>query len=643
MCGIAGVVGPRVSWGAWFADLAIQRLAHRGPDGTGRWFRDTAAGGPDVTFAHTRLAVIDVRDSAAQPMHTADGSAALVFNGEIYNFVELRTQLECLGQRFRTASDSEVLLAAYRVWGEKCVDHLNGMFAFAIWDERSNRLFAARDRLGEKPFHYVWDPTNGVFAFASEIKALVGLPGLPVGLCESALAQWAGGASVAAGVDTLIDPVRRLAPGHMLSVQFRDRVPNAPEVHCYWALPDDRLDVGVAEAGTMLRDALRESVRIRLRSDVPIGSSLSGGLDSSMIVGLIRDLRSSDAGVEASAAQHTFTARMEEPHLDEGRWVDMVTAANGVANHQVWPRHGDLVEHYDRWIAHLEEPVSSTSPFAQYLVMRLAAEHGVTVLLDGQGADEQLAGYTSYFLLAQSDLLARRRLLRFASARRDYGRLQALPFPLTSRMALARLFPHLYGRWRVSALAEPEPLWSHDWVRSAGVSRGSGDRPSRGDALRQRLRADTLEGPLQDLLRFGDRNSMAWGREVRAPFLDHRVVELTARFPDSVKISGGRSKVALRSAAAGVVPDAIVHRHDKLGYQAPMVGWLSGPLGPWTEERLETAVSVFGHRIEPNLVDGFRSRRPSLDAGWANRYFSMLTAGGAASSLLDLARNTPAP
>ncbi len=629
MCGIAGVVGPTVTWGPAFAERALRLQHHRGPDGSGRWSRVPDGTGPQIEFAHNRLAIVDLSPAGAQPMHHAAAGLTIVFNGEIYNDRLLVDRLSGLGHRFRSTCDTEVVLAAYAEWGTRCVDELDGMFAFAVWDEPRSRLFAARDRLGEKPFHYVWDESNRTFAFASEIKALAGLPGVRVEIHDGVLARWARAGSLAAGSETVVRPIRRLEPGHTLTLDW-SRGADASQLATspFWTLPSGTRGLGLDAGAERVLDLLSGSVESRLRSDVPVGSSLSGGLDSSAVVCLIHRLRP-DTG------QATFTARMDQAGLDEGRWVDAIVAATGVRNEQVWPRHQDLVEHFDRWCWHLEEPVRSTSPFAQYLVMRLASEHGVVVLLDGQGADEMFGGYVPHRTIRLNELLARRRFVSlagevWANRRRGLG-----PFPISAKAALARLSPALYQRLRPAGPASSvvgAGSWRSDWVDA----HPDGAPPERGtlDAV---LRYELTGGPLQDLLRYGDRNSMAWSREVRQPFLAHGLVELAATLDPALKVSHGESKRVLRQAVRGLVPDVVVDRTDKLGYQAPLATWLDGPLKPWLEERGERAREVLGDRISLDRLRAHCSaeaRTPST-RDHAEDLFGLVVAGATLGAHLE--------
>ncbi|HEY7543580.1 MAG TPA: asparagine synthase (glutamine-hydrolyzing), partial [Blastocatellia bacterium] len=396
MCGIFGILRDNFNPGDETVALSLRLIAHRGPDGEGVWKRASEQS-PYVALGHRRLAIIDLSDAAAQPMSSDDGSLHITYNGEIYNYVELMTELEALGHVFRSRSDTEVILRAYEQWGAGCLDRFNGMFAFAIWDERKRELFAARDRFGEKPFHYSWNPQTGFFAFASEIKSLLALSEVDSSINDRALYRFIAFQELAGSDRTLWRGVKRLPHAHFLKLRWRgDRFDLT--IRRYWDIDLEREEnMTLTEAAARLRELFADSIRLRLRSDVPVGSSLSGGLDSSAVVCQIHALG-------AAGGQKTFSARMEDPALDEGQYIKAVLDQTGIEGHEVWPSSAELERIFPRLCYHLEEPFLSTSQFAQHLVMRLAAEHGVTVLLDGQGADELMAGYKPYFLARYADL-----------------------------------------------------------------------------------------------------------------------------------------------------------------------------------------------------------------------------------------------
>ncbi len=408
MCGILGLIDLRGDGALSHTERAATLLTHRGPDTSANWV--TRVGPAAVALGHRRLSIIDLSAAGAQPMLQRDNGSlcpvrtttdsarlAMVFNGEIYNYVELRDQLRNAGHHFTSEGDTEVLLAAYAQWGEDCVQRLNGMFALAIWDREARRLFCARDRFGEKPFYYVLGEDGQRFAFASEVKALVGLGMVSPDIDARALYRFFRFGEQAGVENTVWKGVRRLLPATSLTVQLSEARLTA-RLRRYWdvQIADDR-SVTAAQAAARFAELFRDSVRIRLRADVPIGTSLSGGLDSSSVLCQINALG-------AAAGQKAFTARMDDPSLDESRYAALVLARTGVPGYSVVPTAGEFLIELDQLAYHQEEPFTSTSVFASYLVQRLAKRHGVTVMLDGQGADEYLAGYAHYPALLLSSL-----------------------------------------------------------------------------------------------------------------------------------------------------------------------------------------------------------------------------------------------
>jgi asparagine synthase (glutamine-hydrolysing) len=628
MCGILGVVSTdgRVDRGTFERSLSF--MAHRGPDGEGCWYRPGTAA-PFVALGHRRLAIIDLSEAGAQPMANADASVWITYNGEIYNYVELMTELQALGHTFRSKSDTEVILRAYEQWGAAALERLNGMFAFAIWDERKRELFAARDRFGEKPFHYAWDPRTGFLAFASEIKALIALPQVDATLDEQALYRFVAWEELAGSEQTLWRGVRRLPRASWLRLKAGEGAPVLTTGR-YWDIDLRHTDgLSFERAAIQFAETFADSVRLRLRSDVPVGTSLSGGLDSSAVVCQIHALG-------AAGGQRTFSARMSDPKLDEGRHIQAVLAKTHVRGHDVWPSNDELGSVFAKLCYHLEEPFQSTSQFAQFLVMRLASEHGVTVLLDGQGADELMAGYPPYFIARYADLAQQWRLLDLAREWQGFRARHQRPFPLPPKALAARMAPGLYRLARRSehgltaagtgAWAQMAPWWNPSWLAEfpgepaprAGVER---------DRLTQKLYDDSLNGALQELLRYGDRNSMAWSRELRQPFLDHRLAEQLFRLPPEFKLRNGETKVIMRAAMKPLLPESITVRQDKLGYQPPQESWMDGPLAAWTADRLDSAASVFDGRLAPGAVDRLRSLARPLAHHQGRAVFTLLTLG----------------
>jgi asparagine synthase (glutamine-hydrolysing) len=453
------------------------------------------------------------------------------------------------------------------------------MFAFALWDEREQQLFCARDRLGEKPFLYHYE-AGRLFIFASEMKALFAA-GVEAALNERQLFHYLAHDVVqdpARPTETFYRGVTSLEPAHTLTVR-RDGSAIVPRR--YWRLdpapPPSPLTL--QEASEKLRALLEESVRRRLRSDVTVGTSLSGGLDSSSIVCLMAGLR----GLKARAP-NAFSARFDDPRLDEGPHIQTVVAQTGVAQHYTWPDGAGLAEDLERVFHHQEEPFGSASVFAQWRVMRLAQEAGTIVLLDGQGPDEMLAGYHHFAIPYLRRLYRTNRAAFLRGARLADASVRAA---LGWRFRLDATFPRLYRRmvalWRWYGGPAVPPWLSRDFTHSFAHEAP----PFRSfDDLDGALRFFTQDYGLRTLLRYADRNSMAFGREVRLPFLFHELVEFVFTLPDAFKLSEGVTKLVLREAVAGVVPESIRERTDKLGLETPQNAWLEHPA---VRRRLEAA------------------------------------------------------
>ncbi len=595
MCGIAGIfnlegepVKPERIW------RAAQAQRHRGPDDEGYLLVNTrsgstvSCGGPetnarlelpllgqfngqpfDLAFGFRRLSIQDLSPAGHQPMSSADGRFWIVFNGEIYNYLELRAELKSEGFEFHTGTDTEVILAAYQRWGTACLKRFNGMWAFALWDSSTRSLFLARDRFGEKPLHYVYEPGK-LFAFASEIKALwaAGIVGRDIDSETLKRYQYYGQVDV--GEQTFYQNVFRLSQAHYMLLKSDGTL----EKGRYWDIDPRIQDENQPEAwySEQFRELLSESVRIRLRSDVPVGSSLSGGLDSSTLVLLMDKL------LPPATSLRTFSSRFNDPAKDEGKWIEMVAAASRIDSYSVWPTGEQFFEHLSTVFWHQEEPFTSTSIYAQWCVMKLAKERGVTVLLDGQGADEMLAGYHSYFGTVSDDLLKTLKILDYLKWEEDCRNLHGLAPGSVARVLRQSmpLFARRLGKQLVRSVKEsPDvepffPTYPDEFKKVSG--------------LRKILWWETTRHGLVELLRYADRNSMAHSREVRLPFLDHRLVEFVFRLPLRFLIRQGWTKWILRDAFKGMLPSAISQRADKLGYMPPPY-WLKGVV--WEELMLK--------------------------------------------------------
>ena len=546
MCGLCGVVQldappERETTERWLDDLA-----HRGPDGRGVY------AGDGVCLGHLRLAIIDLSDAGLQPFASDDGRLQLLHNGEIYNYLELRDELAAKGHRFHTATDTEVILAAYREWGPRCVERFNGMWAFVVWDAAERTLFCSRDRFGVKPFYYRLDGSR--FAFASEPWVLGGAdPNL------SAVRDYLEQGYLDHDEETFFAGVRRLRPAHSLTFG-----PDGLHIERYWQL--ERRDPPADPVGAV-RETLLDAVRLQLRSDVPVGTCLSGGIDSSAIAVAVAR--------HGHEHQKTVTAYFEHRGFDERPYARAVVERTGAEAHWVTFDAGDLVDDLPAIVAAQGEPFGSTSICAGWYVMRAAREAGLTVMLDGQGGDEILAGYRAFFGYRLADLLGQGRLREAGAELAGFESRNGARWA-----AVALVNPHLPEGLRLAArrrLRGAAALASAE-LRAVGPVAANGIGPFP-DRLRRQLHLTLTQRGMPELLRYEDRNSMAHSLEARVPLLDHRLVELAFSLDGSELIRRGETKSVLRRALADLLPPEVRDRRDKLGFVTPEAAFMDGRLG----------------------------------------------------------------
>jgi len=529
MCGIAGVFS---SNGQLVSLNRLKRMtdaiSHRGPDGEGQWVSESGV----VGFGHRRLSIIDLSEAGAQPMQFKNSRYTITFNGEIYNYTELKEQLIKDGYSFQTETDTEVLLALYDQKREVCLNDLDGMFAFAIWDEKEQELFCARDRFGEKPFHYFWDGEQ--FVFASEMKALFA-GGVRQAISHPILQDFLDRYIIERGTETFFEGILKLEHSHYLILKAGELT-----IRRYYNLDLSKKTVLANDEvyANRFRELFVKSIQRRLRSDVPVGSSLSGGLDSSSIVCFVREQ------LGENAVQKTFSARFDGPK-DEGKWMKIASEKAHSEHHEVFPDPEEIVKDIQQMVFHHEYPFGSPSQCAWWYVMKMAKANDVVVLLDGQGADEYLSGYPimKNFLLMQH--LFRFNFGKFRTARKGYKELYGTQYPLGKM---------LWAHPALMVLNHPKGVFYH------------------AKNFKQRLKYETMHR-LQELLAYADRTSMAFSLEVRLPFLFHELVEYAISLPDEQLYNNGKTKFVLRNAIQGVVPDAIVNRYDKIGYEPPEDKW----------------------------------------------------------------------
>ncbi|HEY0069897.1 MAG TPA: asparagine synthase (glutamine-hydrolyzing) [Chloroflexia bacterium] len=577
MCGIAGIFNrngtpPEMD----VLRRMAERIAHRGPDGDGFFTEGGAA------LAHRALRIIDLSDAAIQPMHNHDGSLHLIFNGEVYNYVELRPELEARGHVFRSHSDTEVLLNAYREWGVECLERLNGMFAFAIWDSRRERLFIARDRIGVKPVYYHWDGERLVFG--SEIKALLAYPGIEAAPNLTAINEYMN-AMFTTGEHTWFEGIKRLLPGHYMLADY-----SGLQVKQWWDAPALEDPLGkhdesyyVAETRALLED----SVRLRLRSDVPLGAHLSGGLDSSSIVALLsRRLHESGERVR------TFSGAFAEgPAYDERKYVKEVVRQYDTEHGETLPTSEDLQRLLDRIVWHMDEPAAGPGILLQWAVCRITNDAGVIVINGGQGGDEAWGGYLGYVPAYFRSLLQGARqhprllldVLKSAAVllTRSNTRITLLKAMVRGRKARLRASSEL-GPWAGPTFTQApagQPPNAHREALPA--------TPAKRSALGSVMYYD-LKWYLPALLQVEDRTSMAFSLESRAPLLDYRLIELASRVPAPLRIKHLDMKHIFKAAVKDLLPVSIHARTDKMGMPTPVDIWFRDSLAGWVREQIDS-------------------------------------------------------
>ncbi len=605
MCGIAGLIERSGRADLGRLHLMSLLLRHRGPDDEGGVLIDAEGGqwmtlgGPDTPaeayasgtpfapgrksgdqktaqyrlgFVHRRLSIVDLSPTGHQPMSDASGRTWIVYNGEIYNHLELRTELEKAGATFIGTSDTEVILAAYREWGRGCLPRLNGMFAFALWDGEKGELFCARDRLGIKPFYFETD--GGHFAFASEPAALVrtrpqrARPRLAA-IHDLISLDWLDHES-----PTFFEGLYQLPPGQY-AVFGRDGL----ALHRWWTLdPNARATGHPAEWAEEFERLFTDAVRLRMRADVEVGSCLSGGLDSSAVVTTAAQL--------GDRPLHAFTCAYDEgPAYDERPYVRATVEASGATSHLVVPDGGDFWDTFDVLHAQQGEPTAGPGLYSQWKVMGLAREAGLKVLLDGQGGDETLAGYFRYLPLRLRDLFANGRLIAFTQLWGDV--VQRLGMRTTLGLVTEPLMPPGVAPFLRRRFGQGKDLVLGEALR--GMKRRVPQAPAGfGTAVRRQQAFDLTQRLLPSLLRYEDRNSMAFSIETRLPFLDHRLVEFALSLPDDQRLDGATTKAILRRSLADRIPPPVLARRDKMGFETPTDVWLRSRFANEVRHRLNT-------------------------------------------------------
>jgi len=617
MCGILGI---------WHLDerpvdlpgltKALRLLRHRGPDDEGYFFGHTdrgisaVAGGEDTPAAihpadlrytpaisvkdlpgsaynlalgNRRLAIIDLSPAGHQPMCSEDGTTWIVHNGEIYNYLELREELRSLGHRFVSNTDTEVILHAFEEWGADCLNKFNGMWAFSIWDSKNNELFCARDRFGIKPFYYWFD--GDVFALASEIKALL-IMGISRKHNDALIYDFLQWGILGHTGETFFKGIKKLPLSHYLSLGLKGDL----KIKRYWDLDvTDEIESKYSDESYAkeFQELFVDAVRLRLRSDVPVGSCLSGGLDSSSIVCVANRLMYPNVNSHASGRQKTFSSCFEERRFDEREYIEGIIRNTQAEKNYVFPTSDGFLEELDELLWHQEEPFGGTSIYAQWLVLKKARESGVTVMLDGQGGDEQLGGYRKFYIFYLLKLLRSGR----------YGKMlwESLNFFSSSEILRTLNFRAGLRYFSMGAkLLGVDNLFGEDFKRKFKDREAEFD--SRGN-VGQRIKEDLFSFSLPVLLGYEDRNSMAHSVEARLPFLDYRLVEKLASFPLTQKMRNGWTKYVLRNAMKGILHEKVRLRRSKLGFDTPEDQWFKQSLFAMVKDVFQSSTFL------PNYID----------------------------------------
>jgi asparagine synthase (glutamine-hydrolysing) len=525
-------------------------------------------------FAHRRLAIQDLSPAGHQPLCSQDKTLWITFNGEIYNHIELRSELENLGHHFFTHTDTEVILAAYKQWGKDCLYHFNGMWAFVLWDKTKKILFGARDRFGVKPFYYYKD--ENTFAFASEQKALLKNPLVKTGLNNAAVADYFVAGEIEYKSESFFKNVIELFPGNRFELSLDN---NSFKAETWYELPqeEDKADFSETKYKQYIdetRELLVNAIRLRLRADVPVGSCLSGGIDSSAIVGIIGDLVAKHENVNIGDKLKLFTAVFDEANIDERKWAAEMVKRTGAEWHTVQPKPEELVRDIKELLYCQDVPIWSTSTYAQFRVMKLVHETGIKVVLDGQGGDELFAGYFPYYIPFWKELKANGESARRKTEMNAYGE-GALKYRLREVLKQETI-PSLPLKLQMSIQRNyfPDMNYLDDSLLRTFTENRLKKAPAK--TLNEALRGEFVHTRLKGYLKCEDRCSMWHSVESRTPFSeDHQLIEAVFKMPGTMKIRNGVTKYLLREAAAPFIPDTIHNRRDKMGYATPNNKWIT--------------------------------------------------------------------
>ena len=629
MCGIFGWI-PSKNYQQtdlkYVLEKVFKAISHRGPDDRGYAVWDstdsvcfdeksTLPNSFRAMIGQVRLSIIDLSPLGHQPMFTDDGRYSIVYNGEVFNYIELRRELESEGVKFSTPGDSEVVMQAVIHWQEKALTRFTGMFAFVLFDKKENTLFCARDFFGIKPFY--WHNSKMGFCFASEIPALLEFPDVPRNISANSAYKYLCFGVSTDGDSCMLSDIYQLPPAHYMKVQLSKIELTVPVR--YWK-PDIsvRSKLSFDDAAARLRELFLNSVSLHLRSDVPVGVALSGGIDSSAVTCAVRYLK-------PQADLHTFSYIAKGSAVSEEYYANLIAEHTGAIKHTVEVSSKELIRDLDSMIYHLGEPFGSTSIYAQYRVFKLAGEQGIKVTLDGQGADELLAGYFGYQEYRINTLLRSGNII---GAMKFWKSVTGLPRGNNKNIILKSFYSLLpaFIKSSIRKTIRPKqsfPAWIdinaliNDGAQTDNSINNSMDElyPSS-NKLKQILAWHLTSSGLPALLRHGDRNAMAHSIESRVPFLTKDIAEFCLSLPEEYLVDmNGTSKSVFRAAMRGIVPDEILDRKDKIGFETPEQDWFNS-IAPWIEETLSFAKNIPYLKIDAAKKEWQNVQKGSAKFDW---------------------------
>lgn len=622
MCGIFGILKKESNLQIPLKE-ATQIIRHRGPDDSGymiwsqneelQFFADEETTGLskkaydlniydgenyEVAFGHRRLSILDLSPAGHQPM--VFENLIICFNGEVYNYIEVRNELEQMGRIFKTQTDTEVILQAWAEWGKEALNRFNGMFSFLILDTHLQKLYAVRDRFGVKPMYFTDLP--GYLAFASEIKQLRLLPQYKFELNLQIAYEYLRYGYLDHSYQTFETNIYQVDPGQIFTVDIATKTISKS---FWYKLIPKKFKGNLEKAKIQFKTILKDAVKLRLRSDVPVGSALSGGLDSSTVVCLMREIL--DETGEKQTQLQTVTSCSENMKFDETRFAEMVNQQTDSVSHKVFPDFKTLKKELEKIIWHMDYPFGSSSQFAQWEVFMGAGKAGLTVMIDGQGADEQLAGYGGNDLPFYTGLLKNLKIGVLKNEIISYKKQQGY-YPKGFLLgAFQTILPNALQQFFPKRL-RPHLQDQQEWLNHSEVKQFE----LKAKSLRENLINQVKLSPLPSLLRYEDRNSMAFSVESRTPFMDYRLMEFTLGLPEEFVYRRGERKFILRHSFRGIVPDQILDRKDKMGFVSEEERWIKEEGKTWFFDQVMEPLpkpydKLFNSEGLQNLIKGIQS------------------------------------